>query len=412
MSKRRVVVTGLGAVSPVGNTVDTSWTSVLEGRSGAEPITAFDVSAYSVQFAASVKDFDVSDYMPAKDARKMGVFIHYGMAAGIQAIEEAGIEVSDDNRHRIGVSIGSGIGGLPEIEHSTEVLRNGGPRKLSPFFVPATIINMVAGNLSIRYGFEGPNLSIVTACTTGTHNIGDAARIIEHGDADVMIAGGTEMATSPLGLAGFAAARALSNRNDEPEKASRPWDVERDGFVLGDGAGVLVLEEYEHAKARGAPIYAELAGYGMSADAYHMTQPAENGDGAYRCMANAIADADMNADEIDYVNAHGTSTQVGDVAEIRGLKTMFGDHSYKLAVSSTKSMTGHLLGAAGGLEAVFSVLALRDQVAPPTINLDQPDEECDLDFVPHEARSMKIHAVLSNSFGFGNTNGTLVFRQI
>lgn len=412
MSKRRVVVTGLGAVSPVGNTVDTSWTSVLEGRSGAEPITAFDVSAYSVQFAASVKDFDVSDYMPAKDARKMGVFIHYGMAAGIQAIEEAGIEVSDDNRHRIGVSIGSGIGGLPEIEHSTEVLRNGGPRKLSPFFVPATIINMVAGNLSIRYGFEGPNLSIVTACTTGTHNIGDAARIIEHGDADVMIAGGTEMATSPLGLAGFAAARALSNRNDEPEKASRPWDVERDGFVLGDGAGVLVLEEYEHAKARGAPIYAELAGYGMSADAYHMTQPAENGDGAYRCMANAIADADMNADEIDYVNAHGTSTQVGDVAEIRGLKTMFGDHSYRLAVSSTKSMTGHLLGAAGGLEAVFSVLALRDQVAPPTINLDQPDEECDLDFVPHEARSMKIHAVLSNSFGFGNTNGTLVFRQI
>lgn len=412
MSKRRVVVTGLGAVSPVGNTVDTSWTSVLEGRSGAEPITAFDVSAYSVQFAASVKDFDVSDYMPAKDARKMGVFIHYGMAAGIQAIEEAGIEVSDDNRHRIGVSIGSGIGGLPEIEHSTEVLRNGGPRKLSPFFVPATIINMVAGNLSIRYGFEGPNLSIVTACTTGTHNIGDAARIIEHGDADVMIAGGTEMATSPLGLAGFAAARALSNRNDEPEKASRPWDVERDGFVLGDGAGVLVLEEYEHAKARGAPIYAELAGYGMSADAYHMTQPAENGDGAYRCMANAIADADMNADEIDYVNAHGTSTQVGDVAEIRGLKTMFGDHSYKIAVSSTKSMTGHLLGAAGGLEAVFSVLALRDQVAPPTINLDQPDEECDLDFVPHEARSMKIHAVLSNSFGFGNTNGTLVFRQI
>lgn len=412
MSKRRVVVTGLGAVSPVGNTVDASWSSVLEGRSGAAPITAFDVSAYPVQFAACVKDFDVSAYMPTKDARKMGVFIHYGMAAGIQAIEQAGIEVNDDNRHRIGVSIGSGIGGLPEIEYSAEVLRSGGPRKLSPFFVPATIINMVAGNLSIRYGFQGPNISIVTACTTGTHNIGDAARIIEHGDADVMIAGGAEMATSPLGLAGFGAARALSTRNDEPERASRPWDVERDGFVLGDGAGVLVLEEYEYAKARGAPIIAELAGYGMSADAYHMTQPAENGDGAYRCMANAVADAEMNSDEIDYVNAHGTSTQVGDVAEIRGIKTLFGDHSYKIAVSSTKSMTGHLLGAAGGLEAVFSVLALRDQVAPPTINLDQPDDECDLDFVPHEARSMEIDAVLSNSFGFGNTNGTLVFRRI
>ncbi len=412
MSKRRVVVTGLGAVSPVGNTVDASWTSVLEGRSGAAPITAFDVSAYSVQFAASVKDFDVSEYMPTKDARKMGVFIHYGMAAGIQAISDAGIEVTDDNRHRIGVAIGSGIGGLPEIEHSHEVLQNGGPRKLSPFFVPATIINMVAGNLSIRYGFQGPNISIVTACTTGTHNIGDAARIIEHGDADVMVSGGAEMATSPLGLAGFAAARALSTRNEEPEKASRPWDVDRDGFVLGDGAGVLVLEEYEHAKARGAPIYAELAGYGMSADAYHMTQPAEDGGGAYRCMANAVADAEMNADEVHYVNAHGTSTQVGDVAEIRGIKSLFGDHSYKLAVSSTKSMTGHLLGAAGGLEAVFSVLSLRDQVAPPTINLDQPDDECDLDFVPHEARSMKIDAVLSNSFGFGNTNGTLVFRRI
>jgi 3-oxoacyl-[acyl-carrier-protein] synthase II len=396
----------------VGNTVDASWTSVLEGRSGAAPITAFDVSAYTVQFAASVKDFDVSEYMPTKDARKMGVFIHYGMAAGIQAINDAGIEVTDDNRHRIGVAIGSGIGGLPEIEHSHEVLQNGGPRKLSPFFVPATIINMVAGNLSIRYGFQGPNISIVTACTTGTHNIGDAARIIEHGDADVMISGGAEMATSPLGLAGFAAARALSTRNEDPEKASRPWDVDRDGFVLGDGAGVLVLEEYEHAKARGAPIYAELAGYGMSADAYHMTQPAEDGGGAYRCMANAVADAEMNGDEIHYVNAHGTSTQVGDVAEIRGIKSLFGDHSYKLAVSSTKSMTGHLLGAAGGLEAVFSVLALRDQVAPPTINLDQADDECDLDFVPHEARQMKIDAVLSNSFGFGNTNGTLVFRRV
>lgn len=412
MSKRRVVVTGLGAISPVGNTVDSAWASILKGRSGAAPITAFDVAAYPVRFAASVKDFDVSAYMPAKDARKMGAFVHYGMAAGIQAIEDSGLEVTDGNRHRIGVSIGSGIGGLPEIEHSVEVLQTGGPRKLSPFFVPATIINMAAGNLSIRFGLQGPNISIATACTTGTHNIGDAARLIEHGDADAMVAGGTEMATSPLGLAGFAAARALSTRNDEPEKASRPWDVDRDGFVLGDGAGVLVLEEYEHAKARGATIYAELAGYGMSADAYHMTQPAENGAGAYNCMTNALRDAELAPDAIDYINAHGTSTQVGDVAEAQGIKSLFGDHAYGLAVSSTKSMTGHLLGAAGGVEAVFSVLALRDQVAPPTINLEQPDEGCDLDFVPHEARSMKIDAALSNSFGFGGTNGTLVFRRI
>ncbi len=404
-------MTGLGTVSPVGNTVDDTWASILAGRSGAAPITSFDVSACPVRFSASVKDFDVSPYLPPKEARKMGLFIHYGMAAGIQAVEDAGLEVTDANRQRVGVSIGSGIGGLPEIEHSVEVLQEGGPRKLSPFFVPATIINMIAGNLSIRYGMQGPNISIVTACTTGAHNIGDAARLIEYGDADAMLAGGAEMATSPLGVAGFAAARALSQRNDDPERASRPWDRGRDGFVLGDGAGVLVLEEYEHARARGATIHAELAGYGMSADAYHMTQPTPDGDGANRCMANALRDAGMDATEIDYVNAHGTSTKVGDVAEIKAMKSVFGDHAAALAVSSTKSMTGHLLGAAGGIEAVFSVLALRDQVAPPTINLDDPDDGCDLDLVPREARSMPIRGVLSNSFGFGGTNGTLVFRR-
>lgn len=392
--------------------MEASWESILAGRSGMAPITLFDASEYSVRFSAPVKDFDTDAYLPPKDARKMGRFIHYGMAAGIQAIEHAGIEVTDANRQRIGVSIGSGIGGLPEIEYSAEVLRSGGPRKLSPFFVPATIINMVAGNLSIRYGLQGPNISIVTACTTGTHNIGDAARLIAYGDADVMVAGGAEMATSPLGVGGFAAARALSTRNEDPERASRPWDKDRNGFVLGDGAGVLVLEEYEHARARGADILAEMNGYGMSADANHMTQPAANGEGAKRCMNNALVDAGMNATEIDYINAHGTSTQVGDVAEVQGIKTVFGDHAYRVAVSSTKSMTGHLLGAAGGLEAVYAILALRDQVAPPTINLDEPDEGCDLDFVPHEARRMKIDAVLSNSFGFGGTNGTVVFRRV
>jgi 3-oxoacyl-[acyl-carrier-protein] synthase II len=412
LSKRRVVVTGVGTVSPVGNSVETAWSAILAGQSGARPIEAFDVSAYSVRFSCSVRDFDVSAYLSPKDARKMGLFIHYGVAAGIQAIQDAGIEATDTNRERIGVSIGSGIGGLPEIEQSVDVLRAGGPRKLSPFFVPATIINMIAGHLSIRYGFQGPNVSNVTACTTGTHNIGDAARLIQYGDAEVMVAGGAEMATSPLGLGGFAASRALSTRNDDPEAASRPWDRGRDGFVLGDGAGVLVLEEYEHARARGAPIYAELAGYGMSADAHHMTQPAANGDGALRCMRNALADAAMNGDDIDYVNAHGTSTQVGDVAEVEAVKALFGDHARSLAVSSTKSMTGHLLGAAGGIEAVFSVLAMRDQLAPPTINLAEPDDGCDLDFVPGEPRSMRVGGVLSNSFGFGGTNGTLVFRQV
>jgi len=412
VTDRRVVVTGLGAVTPVGNTVKQSWDGILAGRSGAATISHFDTSGFTVRFSASVKDFDVSQYMSPKDARKMGVFIHYGIAAGVQALEESGLEITDANRERIGVAIGSGIGGLPEIEQNHDTLGNGGPRKLSPFFVPATIINMISGNLSIRYGLQGPNIAVVTACTTGTHNIGDAARMIERGDADAMVAGGAEYATSPLGLGGFAAARALSQRNDDPERASRPWDRDRDGFVLGDGAGVLVLEEYEHARARGANILAELAGYGLSADAHHMTQPAENGSGARRCMTNALRDARMNPHEIDYVNAHGTSTQVGDAAEVQGLKSALGEHARKVAVSSTKSMTGHLLGAAGGIEAVFSVLALRNQVAPPTINLDNPGDGCDLDFVPHEARSMKINAVLSNSFGFGGTNGTLVFRGI
>lgn len=412
MSKRRVVVTGLGAVSPVGNDVESTWRNIVAGTSGVGPITAFEVAQYPVRFAALVKDFDVSQYLSVKDARKMGKFIHYGIAAGMQAIVDSGLEVTDENRERIGVAIGSGIGGLPEIEEGVHTLDDGGARKLSPFFIPGAIINMAAGNLSIRYGLKGPNLSIVTACTTGTHNIGDAARLISYGDADVMVAGGTEMATCPLGVTGFAAARALSTRNEEPERASRPWDVDRDGFVLGDGAGVLVLESLEHAEARGARIYCELAGYGMSADAYHMTQPAANGEGAQRCMRAALQDAGMNPGEIDYINAHGTSTQVGDVAEAQAIRSLFGEHADRVAVSSTKSMTGHLLGAAGGIEAVFSILSLRDQVAPPTINLEQPGEGCDLDFVPHEARSMTIRATLSNSFGFGGTNGTLVFRQI
>jgi len=402
----------MGAVSPVGNDVETSWRNLREGVSGAAPITAFDVSNYPVRFSASVKDFDARAIMEARDTRRMGRFIQFGIAAGIEAIENAGLEVREDNRDRIGVAIGSGIGGLPEIEEGHSTLLNSGPRKLSPFFIPGAIINMVAGNLSIRFGMRGPNISIVTACTTGTHNIGDAARLIRYGDADVMVAGGTEMATCPLGVGGFASARALSTRNDDPERASRPWDRERDGFVLGDGAGVMVLEEYEHARARGAPILAELAGYGMSSDAYHMTQPAENGEGAQRCMAAALRDADMNTDEIEHINAHGTSTRVGDVAECAAIRGLFGTHADSIAVTSTKSMTGHLLGAAGGLEAVVSVLSLRDQVAPPTINLDDPDDGCDLDFVAHEARDMKINGVLSNSFGFGGTNGTLVFRRI
>jgi len=411
VSRRRVVVTGLGIVSPVGNSVPEAWENILAGRSGIRPIDRFDVSSFSSRIGGIVEGFDPLQYLSSKDLKKMDPFIHYGMAAGIQAVEDAGIGDGQVDGERVGVSIGSGIGGITTIERSYEAFLKGGPRKISPFFVPSSIINMVSGNLSIRYGFKGPNLAIVTACTTGTHNIGDAARIISHGDADVMVAGGTEMATSPTALGGFAAARALSTRNDEPERASRPFDRDRDGFVLGEGAGILVLEEYEHARARGARIYCELAGYGMSGDAYHMTQPPEDGDGARRCMLAALADAGLAPEDVDYVNAHGTSTPAGDVAETRGLKATFGDGAYRIAVSSTKSMTGHLLGAAGGVEAIFTVLAVRDQVAPPTINLENPDPECDLDYVPNEARRMKIDVALSNSFGFGGTNGTLLFRR-
>jgi 3-oxoacyl-[acyl-carrier-protein] synthase II len=412
MSKRRVVVTGLGAVTPVGLSVKESWENIVAGKSGAAPLTLFDVSDFSVKFGASVKNFDVTTVLPKKDARKMDTFIHYGIAAAKEAIEDAGLEVTDDNAERIGVSIGSGIGGLPGIEEGYDSYLQGGPRKISPFFVPSNIINMISGNLSIMYGMKGPNTAIVTACSTGTHSISAAGRMIQYGEADVMIAGGAEMATSKTGLGGFAAARALSTRNDNPEGASRPWDKDRDGFVLGDGAGVLVLEEYEHAVARGATIYAELAGSGMSSDAFHMTMPSKGGEGAARCMKNAMKDAALNADEIDYINAHGTSTPAGDVAETMAIKTALGDAAAKTAVSSTKSMIGHLLGAAGGVEAVFSVLSIRDQVAPPTINLDNPDEACDLDYVPHTARQMPINVAMSNSFGFGGTNGTVIFKKI
>ena len=411
MSNRRVVVTGLGLVSPVGNTVAASWENVLAGKSGIAPITHFDISAFSVRFGGAIRGLDVTEYLSAKDARKMDPFIHYGMIAGIQAIRDAGIEVTDENAPRIGVAIGAGIGGIYTIENNYEAFLNKGPRKISPFFVPAAIINMASGNLSIMYGFKGPNISIVSACSTGAHNIADAARMIQYGTADVMVAGGCEYATTPIGIGGFAAARALSTRNDEPEKASRPWDKDRDGFSLSDGAGVLVVEELEHARARGATIYAELAGVAMNSDAYHMTAPSPNGQGAADCMRLALEDAGANPDEVDYINAHGTSTPAGDVAETMAIKNAFGDHAHKLAISSTKSMTGHMLGAAGGAEAVFSVLALRDQVAPPTINLDTPDPECDLDYVPNVARETKIDLVLSNSFGFGGTNGTLAFRR-
>ena len=412
MSKRRVVVTGLGLLTPVGNNVEESWKNIVAGKSGIAPITAFDASQFATRISGSVKDFDVTAYLSAKDARKMDVFIHFGIAAGIQALDDSGIEVNEENAERIGVAIGSGIGGLPTIEKNHDAFLAGGPRKISPFFVPSSIINMVSGNLSIMRGLKGPNISIVSACTTGAHNIGDAARMIAYGDADVMVAGGSEMATSPLGVGGFAAARALSTRNDDPEAARRPWDVDRDGFVLGDGAGVVVLEEYEQARRRGADIYCELVGYGMSGDAYHMTSPSEGGEGAARCMRNALQDAGLNPDEVDYINAHGTSTPAGDIAETLAVKLAFGEHARRLAVSSTKSMTGHLLGAAGGIEAVFSILALRDQVAPPTINLDNQDPECDLDYVPNTARDLKMSVSMSNSFGFGGTNGTCVFRTL
>ena len=412
MTKRRVVVTGLGTVSPVGLTVKESWESILAGRSGIGPIEHFDVSAFATRFGGSVWGFDVTNYMSSKDARKMDPFIHYGIAAAKEAISDSGITVSDENAERIGVAMGSGIGGVGGIEKGYQSFLDGGPRKISPFFVPSNIINMISGNLSIMYGMKGPNIALVTACTTGTHSIGEAARIIAYGDADVMVAGGAEMATSPTGLGGFASARALSTRNDDPQTASRPWDKDRDGFVLSDGGAAVVLEEYEQAKARGANIYAELVGFGMSADAYHMTAPPATGEGAARCMRNALRDAGLNGDEVNYINAHGTSTPAGDIAETAAAKTTLGDHAYKVAMSSTKSMTGHMLGAAGAIEAVFSVLAIRDQVAPPTINIFNQDPECDLDYVPGTAREMDIDVVLSNSFGFGGTNGTLAFRRL
>ena len=412
MGRRRVVVTGMGLLTPVGNNVADSWQNILAGVSGAAEITAFDTESFGTHFSSSVKDFDLSPYMPPKDGRKMDLFIQYGMAAGIQAIEDAGLEVTEANAERIGVAIGSGIGGLPLIEKTHDALNNSGPRRISPFFVPGSIINMIAGNLSIMYGMQGPNIAITTACTTGTHNIGASARMIAYGDADVMVCGGAEMATTPLGLGGFGAARALSTRNDDPQAASRPWDRDRDGFVLGDGAGVLVLEEYETAKARGARIYAELSGFGMSGDAYHMTSPPENGRGAAASMRNAMRDAGLNGDQIHYINAHGTSTPAGDIAESNAAKLVLGSGADQVRMSSTKSMIGHLLGAAGAVEAVFSILAIRDQVAPPTINLDNPSEGCDLNYVAHTAQDAKIDAAMSNSFGFGGTNGTLIFSRI
>ncbi len=411
--RRRVVITGLGIVSPVGSAIDKAWANIIAGTSGITRIDCFDASAFSVQIAGQTRDFNVGDYLSKKDQRKMDPFIHYGIGAGVQAIRDSGFETVEENADRIGVAIGSGIGGLPGIEKSCEAYLKGGPKKISPFFVPSNIINMVSGNLSIMHGFKGPNISIVSACTTGLHNIGDAARMIMYEDVDIMIAGGAEMATSPLGIGGFAAAKALcASHNDDPGHASRPFDLERDGFVLGDGAGVLVLEEYEHAKARGARIYCELVGYGMSSDAHHMTAPSSDGEGAARCMRGALKDAALNIDEVDYINAHGTSTPAGDAAETVAIKNTFGHHCKKIAVSSTKSMTGHLLGAAGGVEAVFSVLAIYHGILPPTTNYEVPDPVCDLDYVPNEARERKINIALSNSFGFGGTNGTVVFRKI
>jgi len=398
-------------VSPLGTDVPSSWQGILAGRSGIAPIEHMDLSAYATRFGGSVKGFDVEQYLSLKEARKLDLFIQYGLAASFQAVRDAGLEITDANRERVGVVMGSGIGGLTNIENNCRALIEQGPRRISPFFVPGSIINMTSGFLSIHLGAQGPNYALATACTTGSHCIGMAARNIAYGEADAMIAGGSEMAACGLGLGGFGAARALSTRNDDPQRASRPWDKERDGFVLSDGAGALVLEELEHARARGATIYAELIGFGMSGDAYHMTSPPEDGAGAAQCMRNALRDAGLNADQVQYVNAHGTSTQAGDLAEVAALKSVFGQQAHRFAVSSTKSMTGHLLGAAGAVEAIFSILAIRDQVAPPTINLFEPDQGCDLDFVPHQAKAMVIDVVLSNSFGFGGTNGSLVFRR-
>jgi 3-oxoacyl-[acyl-carrier-protein] synthase II len=414
VSKRRVVISGLGAITPVGNSVASAWEAVTNGRSGIGPITEFDCSQLTTKIAGEVRDFDVEEYIPAKEARRCDKFIHYGMAAGIQALQDSGLIENESNvdPERVGFSIGAGIGGIATIEETRLVYENRGARRVSPFYIPGTIVNMIGGNLSIRYGFKGPNLSIVTACTTSTHNIGNAARLIAYGDADVMLSGGAEYATTPTALAGFMSAKATSTRNDDPHGASRPWDEERDGFVLSNGAAMVVVEEYEHARRRGAPIYAELVGYGMSGDAHHMTAPPEDGEGAARCMKIALNDAGINADEVDYINAHGTSTPLGDRAESDAIKTVFGDHAYRLAVSSTKSMTGHLLGAAGGIEALFTILAMRDGIAPPTINLDNPSEGCDLDYVANNARDMSIGTAVSNSFGFGGTNGTLIFRAL
>ena len=413
MSRRRVVVTGLGLISPVGNTVAAGWANILAGQSGIDRITRFDASNFACQFAGEVKGFEVGDYMSTKEARTMDRFIHFGLAASIQAVQDAGLPTNDqlteEQAERIGVLVGSGIGGLPMIEETHAELTARGPRRISPFFVPASIINMISGHVSIKYGFQGPNLGIVTACTTGLHSIGEAGRLIEYGDADVMIAGGAESTVSPLGVGGFAAARALSTRNDDPKTASRPWDKDRDGFVLGEGAGVLVLEEYEHAKKRGARIYCELAGFGMGADAYHMTAP--NVDGPKRSMRAALRNAGINPDQVQYMNAHGTSTPLGDVNETNATKLAFGDHAKQLVISSTKSMTGHLLGGAGGIESVFTVLAVHQQIAPPTINLFNQDPECDLDYCANTARDMKIDVAVKNNFGFGGTNGTLVFKR-
>jgi 3-oxoacyl-[acyl-carrier-protein] synthase II len=411
LSRRRVVVTGLGIISPVGNSVAEAWSNVLAGRSGIARITRFDPSRVASQIAGEVKEFDVSQYLSPKEARRMDTFIHYGLAAGLQAWRDAGITLAANEAERAGVNFGSGIGGLPMIEASYDELRKSGPRRISPFFIPGTIINMIAGNLSIMLGLKGPNLAIVTACTTSTHCIGEAAKSVRYGEADIMIAGGAESTVTELAVGGFASARALSTRNEDPAGASRPWDKDRDGFVLGEGAGAMVLEEYEHAKARGAKIYCELVGYGVSADAYHMTAPCEDGDGAYRCMRNALRDAGVETSQIDYINAHGTSTPLGDIAETIAIKRLLGERAAKVAVNSTKSMTGHLLGAAGGVEAVFTALATLDQVSPPTINLQNPDPQCDLDYVPNVSRKLPIRIALSNSFGFGGTNGTLVFAR-
>ena len=410
MARRRVVVTGLGIVSPVGNSVEEAWQNILAGRSGIGPVTKFDASTFSAQIAGEVKNFDITEYISAKDARRMDTFIHFGMAAGIQAVRDAGLDKENAaDLERVGVAIGSGIGGLPLIEETKEEYLASGIRKVSPFFVPGSIINMISGNLSIMFGFKGPNIAHVSACTTGTHSIGEASRIIEYGDADVMIAGGAESTVSPLGMGGFVAARALSTRNDDPTTASRPWDKDRDGFVLGEGAGVMVLEEYEHAKARGAKIYAELVGYGMSADAHHITAP--NSDGPRRSMVNALKNAGISPSDVQYVNAHGTSTPLGDKNETEAIKLAFGDAAYKIVVNSTKSMTGHLLGGAGGIESLFTVLALHHQISPPTINIFNQDPECDLDYCANQAREMKIEYALKNNFGFGGTNGSLVFKR-